>query len=121
MTTIDLEKVTSVATGAVVFALGTLGSHAARAATTVLDFDTGNGLLPPGSGQAVNGAGLFAELGVTIGTTNSINNPALLFNSNCGPDFPGVPCSGGDDDLASGPSFGTEPQGNVLIIHNRIA
>ncbi|NET37932.1 MAG: hypothetical protein F6K19_39040 [Cyanothece sp. SIO1E1] len=44
------------------------------------------------------------------------NFPLRLFNSNCGPDF-GVACTGGDDDLATGDTFGTEAQGNVLIIN----
>ncbi|MDY7015735.1 MAG: PEP-CTERM sorting domain-containing protein [Cyanobacteriota bacterium] len=115
---LNLQKIASLATGTAMLALGMLSATPARSATMVLDFETGNGLLPPGQGQIINGAGLFTDFGVTIGTTNPNNNPLLLFNSNCGPDFPGVPCTGNDGDLASGPSFGTAPQGNVLIIQN---
>ncbi|MGF1461289.1 MAG: hypothetical protein ACFBSG_19955 [Leptolyngbyaceae cyanobacterium] len=90
----------------------------ANAQTTILDFDTGNGLQPPGSGQTIGGSTQpFTDFGVTIETDNPNNNPLLLFNSNCGPDFPSTSCTGGDPDLATGqPSFGTDPQGNVLII-----
>jgi len=44
------------------------------------------------------------------------DRPLTLFQSNCGPDFPGKTCTGEDPDLATGPSFGTEPEGLVLII-----
>ncbi len=84
-------------------------------AMTLVDFETGNGLLPPGSGQQIDGAGLFTDFGLTINTKNPHNRPLVLFNSNCAPDF-AVACTGNDPDLASGDTFGTDPQGNVLII-----
>lgn len=90
-----------------------LASGVAAAAMTI-DFDTGNaGATSPGNIAGTE----FSDLGVTVSTVNPNNNPLALFNSNCGPDFPGVPCSGNDGDLASGPTFGTAPQGNVLIIN----
>lgn len=68
------------------------------------DFEGGPGVGP------ITGAE-FA--GVTLSTTAA--NGLALFNSNCGADFPGTPCTGGDGDLATGPTFGTVPQGLVLI------
>ncbi len=77
-----------------------------------LNFDTDN------SGSTVAGdinGTEFTDFGVTISVAGDTNQLAL-FNSNCGPDFPGTPCTGGDPDLASGVStFGTQPQGRVLI------
>jgi hypothetical protein len=65
---------------------------------------------PPG---AFDGTTAYDGFGVTISSTGSLS----LFNSSCGPDF-GTTCSGGDDDLGTGASFGTEPQGNVLVIQD---
>jgi hypothetical protein len=85
---------------------------ASGAGAITLDFDTlnGGGATTPGNIAGTE----FTDFGVTIGLTGQTTQLAL-FNSNCGPDFPGTPCTGGDTDLASGPSFGTLPQGRVLI------
>ncbi|GMG82924.1 hypothetical protein LNKW23_21370 [Paralimibaculum aggregatum] len=89
------------------------------ALAVVLDFEIDDDGIMPVAGQVVDGQGLFDEaFGVTIASTNPNNDPVVIFNSSCGPDFPGTPCTGGDSDLATGPSFGTEPQGNVLILQN---
>lgn len=92
------------------------GAVTANAAPITVDFDTMNGGVPTVAGN-ING-NEFTDFGLTIGVTPSNASSTLaLFNSNCGPDFPGAPCSGNDSDLASGPSFGTAPQGRVLIIN----
>lgn len=80
------------------------GLAVGAAQATTFDFEGG-----PGVGPIVGNE--FG--GVTLSTTNA--NGLALFNSNCGTDFPGTPCTGGDTDLATGPSFGTVPQGLVLI------
>lgn len=92
----------------IAFAVGMAGS----AGAVTLDFDTmnGGGATVPGNISGTE----FTDFGVTIGVSGDTNQLAL-FNSNCGPDFPGVPCTGGDPDLASGPTYGTPPQGRVLI------
>lgn len=77
-----------------------------------IDFETDDTGAPLSPG-AFNGATAYDGFGLTISSTGSLS----LFNSNCGPDF-GTTCSGGDSDLATGPSFGSEPQGNVLIIQD---
>jgi hypothetical protein len=60
----------------------------------------------------------FSDFNVTITLDNANSSSTLgLFNTNCGPDFPGVSCSGNDSDLATGPSFGTDPQGLALIVN----
>jgi len=82
------------------FTLGT-----AAQATTVLNFDSLGS-----AGDVVTGDS-FGD-----GTLSATGGPLVLFNANCGPDFPGTSCTGGDPDLATGPSFGTTPQGLVLII-----
>lgn len=65
----------------------------------------------------------WVEAGVSIYEASGKN--LLLFNSNCnggGSNQFSQPCTGWDGDLATGDHFGTEPQGNVLIIqeHNRL-
>ncbi|MGF1446506.1 MAG: hypothetical protein ACFBRM_09935 [Pikeienuella sp.] len=61
---------------------------------------------------------LFIGLGFTLSVAPNNSGSTLgLFNSNCGPDFPGVACGGNDGDLATGPTFGTDPQGLVLVIN----
>ncbi len=56
----------------------------------------------------------FRRLGVTLRERNG--HKLALYDTNCGVNFPGKACSGNDDDLATGPSYGTEPQGLVLIV-----
>ena len=89
------------------FVASTLGVGAAT-----LDFDTDD----TGSTVAGDITGTeFSDFGLTISVAGGTSQLAL-FNSNCGPDFPGTPCTGDDPDLASGVStFGTQPQGRVLI------
>lgn len=85
------------------------GSGSAYALT--LDFETDSSGTPLAPG-AFNG-GAYSGFGIAITGTTALS----LFNSNCGPDF-GVSCTGDDPDLATGPTFGTAPQGNVLIIQD---
>ncbi|MEM1363467.1 MAG: hypothetical protein AAGF94_17435 [Pseudomonadota bacterium] len=85
----------------------------AQAMTIELDFNNNdNGMTTAGVG--FNGL-LFQSFGITSITSTDTPNGLSLYNSNCGTDFPGSPCTGGDSDLASGPTFGTDPQGRVLI------
>lgn len=106
----------SLATAAALVAVGIFGAAApARADRYVLDFETdavGNPLAP---GEAI--ADQWADWGVNIDVDrdDNRNHPLLVFNSNCGEYFE-VACTGGDEDLASGPDYGTPAQGNVLII-----
>lgn len=86
------------------------GIGSAQALTLDFDVDDTGSPLSPG---AFDGTSAYDMFGITI--TGS--RPLSLFNANCGPDF-GVACSGGDADLATGPTYGTAPQGNVLIIQN---
>lgn len=88
-----------------------LPGSAGTAHAMTIDFETDDNGAPLSPG-AFNGATAYDGFGVTISSTGSLS----LFNSNCGPDF--APCTGGDDDLGTGPSFGTEPQGNVLVIQD---
>ncbi len=78
-----------------------------------IDFETDDNGAPLSPG-AFNGATAYDGFGVTISSTGG---SLSLFDSNCGPDF-GTTCSGGDSDLATGPTFGSAPQGNVLIIQD---
>ena len=65
----------------------------------------------------------WAQYGVNISVDSNRNlkgdkqasRPLRLFDSNCSTQGSNQ-CSGGDDDLATGDAFGTEEQGNVLII-----
>lgn len=86
----------------------------ASAMPVTIDFETdGNGTaLAPGDFIAGNE---WSNLGISLSSTNG---SLRLFNSNCGPGFPGTPCTGGDGDLATGANFGqgfVPAQGNVLI------
>ena len=69
----------------------------------------------------------WAEYGVTLSVASNRQQrdgsgslPLRLFNSDCvarvTPDSELPKCTGGDKDLATGDAFGTELQGNVLII-----
>lgn len=105
-------------TGATAIGVGGLVATPALANQYVLDFETdasGNDLAP---GTVIDDQWLDFGVSITNARKNgkNLNKPLVLFNSNCGPDF-GLACTGGDSDLATGPSFGTEPQGNVLIIN----
>lgn len=75
----------------------------------------GNGVRRDGDGDLIGSQ--WSSLGVSISETSGKN--LLLFNSNCdgnGSTQFGVSCTGNDPDLATGSEFGTDPQGNVLII-----
>lgn len=93
-----------------------LAAGSVSAAPVTLDFDIGkNGMTSAG---VINDLTLFSNFGVTLSVdapNPPLPNTLALFNSNCGPDF-GVNCTGGDPDLATGPTYGTTPQGRVLII-----
>ncbi len=93
---------------------GMTGTASAVTAPVTIDFETdGNGLgLSAGDFIAGNE---WANLDISLSSTGGA---LRLFNSNCGPGFPGTPCTGGDSDLASGADFGNgfvPAQGNVLI------
>lgn len=95
-----------------------MGATAANAATLprTLDFDTFDvaGTNPVTSEIPVLAPNAFADYGVTItADPNSAGTEAGLFDSECTPPN----CSGGDNDLATGPSFGTDGQGYVLILN----
>ena len=101
--------------GILVAAVAALGMAQAQAAPVVVDFDTQNLGAATTAGNITGNE--FTDFGLTISAIPANNASTLaLFESNCGPDFPSVSCSGNDGDLASGPSFGTSPQGRVLII-----
>ena len=89
-----------------------LPGPAGSAHAMTIDFETDDNGAPLSPG-AFDGTTAYDGFGVTISSTGSLS----LFNSSCGPDF-GTTCSGGDDDLGTGASFGTEPQGNVLVIQD---
>ncbi|TYO91560.1 hypothetical protein [Oceanicella actignis] len=90
---------------------------AAPAAAMTLDFDTMNGGTPVVSGVPALNGDEFTDYGVRLSVAPNRSGSTLgLFDSNCGPDF-GTTCTGGDSDLATGPTFGTAPQGRVLIIN----
>lgn len=118
-----MQKISTLAVGAALLAIGSFAAVPARAQNLTpvtrqhfeIDFETdvdGNPLTADNFGPALDRA---RSLGLDINTNDPVNHPLTLFNSNCGPDF-GIACSGGDSDLATGPTFGTTPQGNVLII-----
>ena len=106
------------AAGVALLSLSTLGTATANAAEAnifTLDFefdDDGNALV---AGDGTNIDEQWADWGVHLSTDDPGDHPLRLFNSNCGPNFP-VACTGRDNDLASGPSFDTDPLGNVLIV-----
>lgn len=89
-----------------------LPGPAGTAHAMTIDFETDDNGAPLSPG-AFNGATAYDGFGLTISSTGSLS----LFNSSCGPDF-GTTCSGGDSDLGTGASFGTQPQGNVLVIQD---
>ena len=116
-------QVSKVAIGAALLAIGSFAAVPARAQNLTpvtrqyfeIDFETdadGNPLI---AGDGANVGDSLKSMGIDINTNDPVNHPLRLFNSNCGSDF-GIACSGGDSDLATGPTFGTTPQGNVLII-----
>lgn len=87
--------------GAAALSLSALGAHAMS--MTVVDFNTdNNGTTTAGTG--LDGT-LFSSFGITNISTTGANGLAL-YNTECGVDF-FVSCTGGDPDLATGPSFGT--------------
>lgn len=111
-----MKKLSKLTLTAALVTLATVGANPALADEYLLDFekdDTGKILK---AGTKTNIGEQWAKFGVHITSNRGSNHPLRLFNSNCGPDF-GIICSGGDADLATGPSFGTKPQGNVLIIN----
>ena len=81
---------------------------AAAAQPVHIDFDTdanGNALV---AGSGFDGSTVYSGVGVIISVDSPRNSPLNLFDTQ-NP-------TGGDQDLATGPAFGTEPLGNVLII-----
>lgn len=108
------------ACGVALFFAGLAFANPANAASYTLDFESdaagnpikvGNGNKSDGNGDVISNQWL--DWGVSISAErNGSSEPLLLFNSNCFEES----CTGDDDDLATGEPFGTEPQGNVLII-----
>jgi hypothetical protein len=109
-----IASVTSIAA----IAIAPQSAQASSLTTVNLDFDQDADGNPLAAGDgSIQYDEAFRGNGVVITTENAQNNPLNLFNSNCGPDSASHPwCSGGDPDLATGPTYGTDPQGNVLII-----
>lgn len=101
------------ACGVALFFAGLAFANPAEAASYNLDFDNdaaGNPL-QTGTGELINDQWL--DWGVSISAErNGSSEPLVLFNSNCFEES----CTGDDDDLATGEPFGTDQQGNVLII-----
>lgn len=87
----------------------------AQAATYTLNFETdaaGNALSP-----STQISDQWSDWGLELSASRNGNSrPLLLFDSNCFQDT----CSGNDPDLATGEEFGTDPQGNVLIIQENM-
>ncbi len=111
-----MKKLSTLTLSAALFTLGTVSANPALAYVYLVDFerdDVGNVLK---AGTKTNIGEQWSKFGVHIRSNTGSNRPLRLFNSNCGPDF-GIKCTGRDPDLATGPSFGTTPQGNVLIIN----
>ncbi|MEO1402607.1 MAG: PEP-CTERM sorting domain-containing protein [Cyanobacteria bacterium J06635_1] len=108
--------------GAAIATLGLLSGSAAEAASYKIDFnnDAAGNSIKVGDGNSSNGAGEliddeWADWGVNVSGWNNRNGGSeaklLLFNTE---DY-----TGGDDDLRTGSSWGTTPQGNALIIQER--
>ncbi|NEO73300.1 PEP-CTERM sorting domain-containing protein [Moorena sp. SIO3H5] len=111
-----MKKLSTLTLTAALVSLGTVGANPALADTYLLDFEKDDAGKVLKAGTKTNIGKQWEKWGVKITSNTGSNHPLRLFNSNCGPDF-GITCSGGDDDLATGASFGTKPQGNVLIIN----
>ena len=102
--------------GLLLAAVAAMSVAQAHAAPVTVDFDTMNGSVATTAGNIVGDE--FTDFGLTISAIPANSSSTLaLFNSNCGPDFLGVTCTGGDTDLASGATYGTAPQGRVLILN----
>lgn len=118
-----MQKMSTVGVGAALLAIGSFAAVPARAQNLTpvtrqyfeIDFETDADGNPLTAGEGTNVGDRWESMGIGINTNDPVNHPLRLFDSNCGPDF-GPACSGGDSDLATGPTFGTTPQGNVLII-----
>lgn len=119
-----MKKFSTAVIGATAIALGTFAAAAPAKAQSLapvpgqsytVNFDTDAAGNPLSAGTNISNQ--WQDYGLTISNADTDPNALdlMLFNSNCGPDF-GIACSGGDTDLATGPFFGTAPQGNVLII-----
>ncbi|WP_424097262.1 PEP-CTERM sorting domain-containing protein [Moorena producens] len=111
-----MKKLSTVTLTAALITVGTLGANPALANEYLLDFEKDDAGKVLKAGTKTNIGNQWEKWGVHITSNTGSNHPLRLFNSNCGPDF-GITCTGGDADLATGPSFGTKPQGNVLIIN----
>jgi len=83
----------------------TIMGSAAHASSVQLDFE-GLGLV---AGDIITGE---TYENITFG---AVGGPLVMFNSSCNGTF-SASCTGGDGDLATGPAFGTEAQGLVLIV-----
>lgn len=117
-------KLLTIVPAAIVCFVG-LGLPRARAAQFTLTFDTdlaGNpldalALDTHQPGERTDISDIWSPIGIDLRVEGS-SKPLGLFNSNCDVNetFFGVKCTGGDPDLATGPEFGTDPRGNLLII-----
>ncbi len=103
----------TLAPGIVAVVLGVAGAANTAFAVTMpvtIDFETDGNGAPLAPGTFITNE--WENLDISVSSTNG---SLRLFNSNC---VPGVSCTGGDDDLASGADFGNgfvPAQGNVLI------
>ena len=108
----DIVRVLTI--GFVAAAVVIVGSAPALAVLVTLNFERDGTGAPLAAGTFITDQ--WENLGISLSSTNGA---LRLFNSNCGPGFPGVACTGNDGDLASGATFGpagdVPAQGNVLI------
>lgn len=106
----------ALAVGIVAVLLGVAGAAGPAFAVTMpvtIDFETDGNGAPLAPGTFITNE--WENLDISVSSTNG---SLRLFNSNCGAGFPGVSCTGGDNDLASDADFGNgfvPAQGNVLI------
>ncbi|MBZ8179938.1 PEP-CTERM sorting domain-containing protein [Oscillatoria salina] len=101
------KQLTKLAVGSAIAALGLFGADSALAVK--IDFDEA---VAPGTGVAVTDQ-WEADYGVKF---SSSTKELWLYNSDCS----GNTCTGDDPDLATGAAFGTDSQGNVLIIQENL-
>ncbi|NER38710.1 MAG: PEP-CTERM sorting domain-containing protein [Oscillatoria sp. SIO1A7] len=120
-----MKKFSTAIIGATAIALGTFAAAAPAKAQSLapvtgqnytVNFDTDAAGNPLSAGTKISNQ--WQDYGLTISNADPDPNSLdlMLFNSNCIASGPDKNCSGDDGDLATGPSFGTAPQGNVLII-----
>ncbi|MEC4985702.1 MAG: PEP-CTERM sorting domain-containing protein [Oscillatoria sp. PMC 1068.18] len=103
----QVKQLAKLAVGSAIAALGLFGADSALAVK--IDFDES---VAPGTGVAVTDQ-WEADYGVKF--SPSVKE-LWLYNTDCFEDS----CTGEDADLATGATFGTESQGNILIIQESL-